>query len=56
MEEQMPGHTGADAIKQMREQMRISYEEMGGHTASHQNSSIMDGQIMSGGLSGIGCH
>lgn len=48
MEQHMTEHMGADAAAQMQEQMGMSYEEMGEHMASHQNSSMMGG--------GMGCH
>ena len=47
MEQQMTDHMGADAAKQMQEQMGMSYEEMGEHVASGEDGSMKGG---------MGCH
>ena len=47
MEQHMTDHMGADAAKQMQEQMGMSYEEMGEHMASGENGPLKGG---------MGCH
>lgn len=68
MEQHMTEHMGAGAAAQMREQMGMSYEEMGEHMTSNRNGSTTNGRMMagemngttdgmmSGGMSGMGCH
>lgn len=56
MEQHMTEHMGADAAAQMQERMGTNYQEMGEHVAAHQDGSMMNGQMMGGSMSGMGCH
>ena len=53
MEQHMIEHMGEERAAQMEERMPMTYEEMGQHMASHDDSS--DGGMMDG-MSGMGCH
>lgn len=55
-EQHMIKQMGADTAAQMQEQIGMSFQEMGEHMASHQDGSTMNGQMMGGSMSGMGCH